>query len=77
VWLHAVLTSSLDGLENSPLQLASLSFRTAPQYDWMEVWMGSRAGLNCIEKRKMRMPPENRTSSLRSSNLELHGFRLL
>jgi len=51
VWLHT-LTSALDGGEWSASQLG----RFTPDTLWIRGWMGPRAGLNAVARRKIPCP---------------------
>jgi hypothetical protein len=54
VWLHAFLTSALDGGEWSALRPGRFTSREkAPSTHWIGGWVGSRAVLDAVVKRKI------------------------
>jgi hypothetical protein len=67
--LHAFLTSALDGGEWSASRLCRFTpSERAPGTHWIGGWVGSRAFLDAVAKRKIPSPAENRTLEPRSSS---------
>jgi hypothetical protein len=57
VQFHAFLTSALDGGEWSASRPVRLTLRErAPSTHWIGDWVGSRAGLGTVVKRKIPSP---------------------
>jgi hypothetical protein len=61
---HAFLTSSVDGKEWSATRPGRFYPRKkrAPDTNWTEGWVGLRAGLDAVAKRKIPAPTGNRAT---------------
>jgi hypothetical protein len=54
VWIHVFLTSALDGGERSSSHPGHITpGERATGTHWIEGWVGPRAGLNDVERRKI------------------------
>jgi hypothetical protein len=63
------LTSALDGVERSASSPCRFTLReSAPGTHWIGGWVGPRAVLDAVVKRKIPSPPGNRTLESRSSS---------
>jgi len=57
VYLHAFLTAAIDGGEWSASHLGRFTpGETASGTHWIGVWVGPRAGLDVVVKRKIPIP---------------------
>jgi hypothetical protein len=62
VYLHAFLSSALDGGEwSAPLPVRFTPSERAPGNHWIGGWVGPRAGLDAVVRKKFPVPAGTRT----------------